>query len=125
MGAAGERCLDLCLSRLGFPGWENVRRTSLRLLVSSAAWWRAHFSWKATPPPAVRLRIQLDFSPPAVGELDEIRNLMGAASRAEAIRQALQWTRWTVLKLRDGDKLFLQRKTGRSEEIIFPFLNQQ
>ena len=67
-----------------------------------------------------KVRIQLDFSPKAVKELEEMKELMDVSSRAEVVRQALRWTRWTVLNLADGERLLLE-KEGKQREIVFPF----
>ena len=67
-----------------------------------------------------KVRIQLDFSPNAVRELDEMKGLMDVSSRAEVVRHALRWTRWTVLNLADGGRLLLE-KEGKQREIVLPF----
>ena len=67
-----------------------------------------------------KVRIQLDFSSKAVKELDEMKELMDVASRAEVLRQALRWARWTVLNLAEGGRLLME-KDNEQREIVLPF----
>jgi hypothetical protein len=67
-----------------------------------------------------KVRIQLDFSPRAVKELDEMKELMDVSSRAEVVRHALRWTRWTVLNIANGGRLLLE-KDGQQQEVVLPF----
>lgn len=67
-----------------------------------------------------KVRIQLDFSANAVQELDEMKKLMGVASRAEVVRHGLRWMRWTVLNLAEGGRLLIE-KEGERREIVLPF----
>jgi predicted RNA-binding protein with PUA domain len=67
-----------------------------------------------------KVRIQLDFSLNAVKELDEMKELMGVGSRAEVLRHALRWMRWTVLNLAEGGRLLIE-KNNEQREIVLPF----
>ena len=71
-----------------------------------------------------KVRIQLDFSPNAVKELDEMKDLMGVSSRAEVVRQALHWMRWTVLNVSKGGRLLVE-KEGERQQIVLPFISQE
>ena len=67
-----------------------------------------------------KVRIQLDFSPKAAEELDEMKKLMDVPSRAEVVRQALRWTRWTVLNVSEGARLLVE-KDREQREVVLPF----
>lgn len=68
-----------------------------------------------------KVRIQLDFSPKAVQELDQMKAIMDLPSRAEVVRHALRWLRWTVLSLDEGGRLLIE-KEGERRDIVLPFV---
>lgn len=68
-----------------------------------------------------KLRVQLDFTQAAVKELDELKHLMGASSRAEVIRHALRWMYWTVRQLNAGSRLLMD-EAGEQKEVVLPFV---
>lgn len=70
-----------------------------------------------------KTRLQFDFSPEALSELDELKDSTGAQNRAEVIRQALRLLQWTVEQTRDEDATVIIEKNGRQREVIFPFLS--
>lgn len=75
----------------------------------------------ASRPAERRLRLQIDFSPLATTELDELKGLMGAASRADVCKQALEWTNWVARQQVEGCRFIVVRRTGREELIILPW----
>jgi hypothetical protein len=50
-------------------------------------------------------RLQFDFTSDAVDRLDEIRDLIGATSRAEVIRNALRVYEWLIKDVGDEDTI--------------------
>jgi metal-responsive CopG/Arc/MetJ family transcriptional regulator len=50
-------------------------------------------------------RLQFDFTSDAIDRLDEIRDLIGAASRAEVIRNALRVYEWLIKDVGDDDTI--------------------
>jgi hypothetical protein len=81
---------------------------------------------EASPPPSrparEKLRVQLDLDEAAVEELDQIKDIMGAVSRAEVVRLALLWVRWTMLQLSDGKSLLLAKDGKQLGVVFFPLL---
>lgn len=66
-------------------------------------------------------RLQLDFSPNGLKELDELREETGLPTRAELIRQALRLLQWTVTETQRKNATLLLEKDGRLREVVFPF----
>ena len=66
-------------------------------------------------------RVQLDFSPDALYELDQLKLKIGAASRAEVVRYSLRTLQW-VLEQVQGNTRILVEANGQSREVVFPFL---
>ncbi len=50
-------------------------------------------------------RVQLDFAPEALERLDQLKELTGASTRAEIIRQALRLFEWFVNDIDPNDTL--------------------
>jgi hypothetical protein len=50
-------------------------------------------------------RVQLDFAPEALERLDQLKELTGASTRAEIIRQALRLYEWFVIDIDPNDTL--------------------
>ena len=70
-------------------------------------------------------RIQLDFTPQALKDLDSLQESTQIANRAEVIRQALRLLQWTVHEVQDnGGKLLLENE-GNKREVVFPFLTNR
>ncbi|HZR41669.1 MAG TPA: hypothetical protein VFB12_16230 [Ktedonobacteraceae bacterium] len=63
-------------------------------------------------------RIQLDFSPDALEKLDQMKEIIGASTRAETIRQALRLFEWFVTELRPSDTITV---TDEEKEIVTKF----
>ena len=77
-------------------------------------------SKKSTPNLIDKCRVQLDFSPKAVVEVDELKQKIGASSRAEVIRNGLRWLFWCAEQVSKGGTILLERD-GKQHEVIFPF----
>ena len=54
-----------------------------------------------------RTRVQFDFAQEALGRLDEIKRLTGAATRAEALRNCLYSQDWLIEKALAGETVKL------------------
>jgi hypothetical protein len=75
----------------------------------------------ATRPIVNKNRVQLDFSPEALQELDELKNKLGAASRAEVVRYSLRTLQWVMEQLENKTRIVVE-SGGQSREVVFPFL---
>jgi hypothetical protein len=77
----------------------------------------------ATPsrPTYTKNRVQLDFSPEALQELEELKNKLGAASRAEVVRYSLRTLQWVMEQLENKTRIVVE-SGGQSREVVFPFL---
>ncbi|TSC62948.1 MAG: hypothetical protein G01um101448_53 [Parcubacteria group bacterium Gr01-1014_48] len=65
-------------------------------------------------------RLQFDFDEVAVKEIDELRKATAMPTRAELIRQALRFLRWTLDETNKGASLLIERN-GNIRQVIFPF----
>lgn len=63
-------------------------------------------------------RVQLDFAPEALTRLDELKDEIGATTRAETIRQALRLFNWFVSETHSDDTITI---TDRNEQIVSKF----
>ncbi len=59
-------------------------------------------------------RVQLDFTHEALERLDEIKDISGAASRAEAIRQSLRLYEWFVKETTSESTIVVQDEEGNT-----------
>lgn len=67
-------------------------------------------------------RLQFDFDEITFQEVDRLREATALSNRAELIRQALRFFRWTFDETKEGGKLLIEKK-GTTREVIFPFWN--
>lgn len=67
-----------------------------------------------------KVRIQLDFSERSVTELDDLKQRVGASSRAEVIRNSMRWLYWCAEEVAKGGKFIIERN-GNAKEVVFPF----
>lgn len=72
---------------------------------------------------AEKIRVQFDFTPAALEELDKLQGMIQAKSRAEVIRYALRVLQWLLDQLRNGAKIMVEDKNGKVETVLFTFLN--
>jgi hypothetical protein len=63
-------------------------------------------------------RVQLDFTPEALAKLDELKDFIGANTRAETIRQALRLFDWFVNETEPDHLIIIQNTSG---EIVAKF----
>jgi hypothetical protein len=63
-------------------------------------------------------RVQLDFTIEALTALDELKDTIGAVTRAETIRQALRWFNWIMNETQPDDTITI---TDRDGEILSKF----
>lgn len=93
----------------------------MTLKVFQAARVRLHELWASlarrmvppvSRPAGRRLRLQIDFSQLATTELDELKEIMGCASRADVCRRALEWTNWVARQQAEGCRFLIIRGTG-------------
>jgi hypothetical protein len=63
-------------------------------------------------------RVQFDFSPDALDRIDRLKELIGASTRAEVIRQSLRVLDWFVTEIDSEDMVTV---TDKDDEIITTF----
>lgn len=63
-------------------------------------------------PPHKKERVQLDFTLEALSRLDELKEEIGASTRAETIRQALRLFSWFVNESKPDDIITITDKKG-------------
>jgi len=69
---------------------------------------------------AVKIRLQFDFGPKAVQELDEFKNALGVSARVDVVKHALGLLQWAMQAKRDGWELLAER--GKEHRIVvLPF----
>lgn len=66
-----------------------------------------------------KIRLQFDFGPEAVKELDEMKNQMNLTSRVDVVKQALGLLQWALDTKKEGWEL-LAEKSGEQRVIVFP-----
>jgi len=66
-------------------------------------------------------RLQFDFTPEALAELDQLRALTGLPTRTELIRHALRFLQWALDETQNKKATLLLEKNGNIREVIFPF----
>jgi metal-responsive CopG/Arc/MetJ family transcriptional regulator len=66
-------------------------------------------------------RLQFDFSEEMLRELDELREATGLPNRAELIRNALRFLKWTFDETQRRNAAILLEKDGKQREVVFPF----
>ena len=65
-----------------------------------------------------KVRITLDLSLPAYQRLEELETLVGATSKADVLRDALQLYEYICRRVRDGDKIQAVTKNGETETLV-------
>lgn len=63
-----------------------------------------------------KVRLQFDFTEAAVGDLDELTERLGAASRAETVRRALRLLDEVTREMERGKRLVLRGESGEPDE---------
>ena len=74
--------------------------------------------YRSPPEPAKTTRLQFDFTPDAVKELDAMVACVRAASRAEVLRRALDLFKLVVLAVSRGTEVILREKDGKESKIL-------
>jgi len=74
-------------------------------------------------PAADKYRVQLDFTPEAFRELENVKTAVQASSRADTVRYAIRVLRWLIEELRSGARIAVYKNQVFSE-VKFPFLPQ-
>jgi hypothetical protein len=72
---------------------------------------------------ADKIRVQFDFTPAALAQLDTLQERLKAKSRAEVIRYALRVLQWLLDQLKDSAKIMVESKDGKVETVVFTFLD--
>ena len=66
-------------------------------------------------------RLQFDFTPEALQEIDSLQERTGLASSAEVIRHALRFFQWATEEVDEVGTTLLVERNGEQKEIVFPF----
>ena len=72
---------------------------------------------------ADKIRVQFDFTPAALEQLDTMQQRLHAKSRAEVIRYALRVLQWLLDQLKDSAKIMVESKDGKVQTVVFTFLD--
>lgn len=72
---------------------------------------------------ADKIRVQFDFTPVALEQLDTLQQRLHAKSRAEVIRYALRVLQWLLDQLKDSAKIMVESKDGKVQTVVFTFLD--
>jgi Arc/MetJ-type ribon-helix-helix transcriptional regulator len=68
-----------------------------------------------------KVRLQFDFTPEAVAEIDTLVSVGGFSTRAELIRHALRFMQWALEETKKDGATLLLEKDDRMREVVFPF----
>ena len=68
-----------------------------------------------------KYRVQLDFTPEAFDELEDLKTQVQASSRADTVRYAMRVLRWVMEQVSHGASIQVNR-AGKTSEEVFPFL---
>jgi hypothetical protein len=72
-------------------------------------------------PATEKFRLPLDFTAEGLAEIERLRTLSGANTRAETIRYAVRILDWVTEQMGAGNRIAVERD-GKWQEVIFPFL---
>lgn len=75
-------------------------------------------------PTLEKTRVQFDFTPDSLEQLDSLKGRLKASNRAEVIRNSLRVLQWLIDTLRDGGRILVERD-GEVQSVIFPFLGEE
>jgi hypothetical protein len=67
-----------------------------------------------------KIRLQFDFGPESVKELDELRNEVGASSRVAVVKEALGLLQWVTQAYKEGWQLIVERG-DEQRVVVLPF----
>lgn len=71
-----------------------------------------------------KYRVQLDFSGRNLAELEQLKEMIGASSRAELIRDALRWLYWCTEEVTLGATIIFENGE-KQREVMFPFVRRK
>jgi hypothetical protein len=71
-----------------------------------------------------KYRVQLDFSGRSLDELEELKDMIGASSRAEVIRDALRWLHQCAEEVSLGTTIVYERGE-KQREVVFPYARRR
>jgi hypothetical protein len=74
--------------------------------------------YRSAPEQTKPTRLQFDFLPDAVKELDALVACVRAASRAEVLRRSLDLFKLVVLSVSNGTEVILRKKDGTESKIL-------
>ncbi|MEK7197885.1 MAG: hypothetical protein AAB648_00270 [Patescibacteria group bacterium] len=70
---------------------------------------------------AEKVRLQFDFGPEAVKELDQMKNYMCLTSRVDVVKQALGLLQWVLDTKKEGWELFIEKGNAQRVVILLQF----
>lgn len=65
-----------------------------------------------------KIRVSVDLSQRSFDRLERVRECVGAASKAEVVRDALQVYEWIVGQTRGGGEFLVREKGGEPQPVI-------
>jgi hypothetical protein len=68
-----------------------------------------------------KFRLPLDFTAEGLAEIERLRKVSGANTRAETIRYAVRLLDWVTEQMSAGHRIAVERN-GNWQEVVFPFL---
>jgi len=75
---------------------------------------------------ADKIRVQFDFTPEAQEDLIELQKDVGASTKAETVRYALQTLRWVTNQLQLGNKILVQEnEKSPPARVVFPYVRAE
>lgn len=72
-----------------------------------------------------KTRVQFDFSPEAYQEISELEKILQVPTKAEVVRMGLRTLQWLTEAIHGGETILVEDKTGRTREVIFPFVSRK
>ncbi len=67
-------------------------------------------------------KVQFNFSQTAIDSLDHLKEDVGASSRVELVRSAVNLMQWIVNEIKEGNTICLKTRDGEIQKIVLPFI---
>lgn len=65
-----------------------------------------------------KIRMSVDLSSRSYDRLERLREAVGAQSKADVLRDALQIYEWVVQKTQGGGEFFVREKDGEPQQVV-------
>ncbi|MDP3772140.1 MAG: hypothetical protein Q8Q94_02040 [bacterium] len=67
-------------------------------------------------------KVQFNLSQTALDSLDHLKEEIGASSRAELVRSAINLAQWIVNEMKEGNTICIEIKGGEIQKVVLPFI---